>query len=144
MVSARAHSEPNVPGQEQIEKNVNTTDRKMKPKMVTGARPATDVMRMGLGAIIDDLRARMKWGQEDLAREITKRATKMDISIKPNRIVISDWERGKYAPQLRHRLVLARLAAADVRTEDLAEFFRLPLGAWRPGQYIRSRERMTS
>lgn len=77
-----------------------------------------------------DLRARMRWGQDDLAKEITKTAAKMRVAIAPNRICVSRWENGEAAPSSEHRMVLARIAAKHGH-EDIAELFRAPVSAWR-------------
>ncbi len=83
-----------------------------------------------------DLRARMEWGQEDLAREMCKVAAKMGSDIRPNRICVLRWENGEAAPNEHHRVVLARIAARERKTEDLAQLFRAPVSAWRLAAYV--------
>lgn len=88
-------------------------------------------MHRGLGRAVADLRARMGWGQEDLAREITRVGSKMGFTIKPNVVCISRWENGDFAPSEDHRAVLARIAGRDPRTQHLAVLFRAPMSLWR-------------
>ncbi|HEX7970698.1 MAG TPA: hypothetical protein VF501_00505 [Thiobacillus sp.] len=99
-------------------------------------KQTTDAMHRGLRKAVVDLRERMRWGQEDLANEITKVAAKMKIPISPNRRCVIRWEAGEAAPDPQHRAVLARIAARDPRTEDLAELFRAPLAHWRLAAYV--------
>ena len=90
----------------------------------------TDAMRRGLSRAVLDLRTRMRWGQEDLAKEITKTAARMRVAITPNRTCVSRWENGDAAPSSEHRMVLAKIAAKHGH-EDIAELFRAPVSAWR-------------
>jgi hypothetical protein len=99
-------------------------------------KKTTDAMRRGLSRAVVDLRARMRWGQTDLADEITKCAAKMGISLKPNQVCISRWENRETAPSQQHRMVLAKIAAKHSH-EDLAEFFRAPISAWRLVGYVK-------
>lgn len=92
-------------------------------------------MHRGLSRAVVDLRARMRWGQEDLADEITKVAAKMGVPITPNRICVSRWENMETAPSQQHRMVLSRIAAKNGH-EDLAEFFRAPVSLWRLVGYV--------
>ena len=93
-------------------------------------KPTINAMQRGLSRAVVDLRARLQWGQEDLAREITKMAAKMRVAIAPNRICVSRWENGETAPSPEHRMVLARISAKHGH-EDIAELFRAPVSAWR-------------
>ncbi len=93
-------------------------------------KTTTDAMHRGLSRAVVDLRARMRWGQEDLANEITKWAAKMRVPITPTRRCILRWEHCETAPSAQHRMVLARIAAKHGH-EDLAELFRAPVMAWR-------------
>jgi hypothetical protein len=88
-------------------------------------------MHRGLRKAVVDLRARMEWGQEDLAKEMCKMAAKMGFDIRPSRRCVCRWEAGDAAPNEHHRVVLARIAARDPRTEDLANYFRAPVAVWR-------------
>ncbi len=101
----------------------------------------TEAMHRGLRRAVVELRAKMRWGQEDLATEITKVAAKMGIPITPNRICVIRWEAGDAAPNLQHRAVLAKIAARDRRTEHLAEYFRAPLAHWRLAAYVQLEEK---
>ncbi len=95
-------------------------------------------MQRGLSRAVSDLRARMEWSQEDLAREITREAAKLGFQIKPNQVCVSRWENREAAPSEEHRKALARLAARHKKTEDLAEYFRAPISAWRLAGYVQS------
>lgn len=101
-----------------------------------GVKRTTDAMRRGLSRAVVDLRARMRWSQEDLAREISKLATKMGVAITPNRICVTRWENCETAPSQQHRMVLARIAARHGH-EDIAELFRAPISAWRLVGYVK-------
>jgi hypothetical protein len=72
----------------------------------------------------------MRWGQEDLANEMTRYAAKMGVPITPHRNCVSRWENCDASPSAQHRMVLARIATKH-KHEDLAEFFRAPVSAWR-------------
>ena len=89
-------------------------------------KTTTDAMHLGLGRAVVDLRARLHWGQEDLADAMHKQ----DKTLTPDRITVSRWERGEHAPSETHRLALARIAAKH-EYDDLVELFRAPISAWR-------------
>lgn len=109
-----------------------TTGRDNKEgRTVCNVNKATEAMHRGLGRAVGQLRARMQWGQADLAKEINKHASRMNIVLTPDQGTISRWESGDKAPSPRHRMVLARIAAKHKATEDLAEIFRAPVSAWR-------------
>lgn len=93
-------------------------------------------MHRGLRKAVLDLRERMRWGQEDLANEMTKVAARMRIPITPTQACVSRWESGHTAPNEQHRAVLAKIAARDERTKHLAELFRAPLSHWRMAAYL--------
>ena len=92
-------------------------------------------MHRGLSRAVLDLRARMRWGQTELADEISKGAARLGLNIKPNQVCVSRWENGETAPSQQHRMVLARIAGKNGH-EDLAEFFRAPVSAWRLVGYV--------
>ena len=81
-------------------------------------------MHRGLGKSVLELRARMHWGQEDLALRLG------EIMEAPDRFVISRWENCSQAPSPIYRVALARIAAKH-KHDDLAETFRAPRSAWR-------------
>jgi hypothetical protein len=101
-----------------------------------GLKRTTDAMRRGLGRAVVDLRARMRWGQTDLADEISKGAARRGLTIKPNQVCVSRWENCETAPSQQHRMVLAKIATKNGR-QDLAEFFRAPVSAWRLVGYVK-------
>ena len=51
-----------------------------------------DARHRGMSDAVMGLRARMRWGQSDLANEITRTAGKMGMRIAPNQGCISRWE----------------------------------------------------
>jgi len=92
----------------------------------------TAEMHEALGEAVLELRETMKWGQADLARQITIEARrKLGLRLIPAKQVISRWERGLRAPSPDYRMVLCHLALRDERTKHLADTFRLPTQAWR-------------
>lgn len=93
-------------------------------------RLSTDAMRRGLSLAVVELRARLGWGQEDLAQAITRQGARLNLTLAPDRITISRWENRERSPSPEHRMVLARIAVGHGH-EDLAELFRAPVSAWR-------------
>jgi hypothetical protein len=93
-------------------------------------KKTTDAMHRGLSRAVVELRARMRWGQADLARQITKQGTRARVALEPDRETISRWEHGEQAPSPIYRMALARVASKHGQ-EDLAELFRAPIIAWR-------------
>ena len=92
-------------------------------------------MQRGLSRAVIDLRARMRWGQTELADEISKGAARLGLTIKPNQVCVSRWENSETAPSQPHRMVLAKIASKNGH-EDLAAFFRAPVSAWRLVGYV--------
>lgn len=90
-----------------------------------------NTMHRGLRKAVVNLRAAKGWGQEDLAKEMCRMAMKMGVPIKPNQVSVSRWEKGEVSPNEDARIVLARIAATDESTKDLAALFRLPVAYWR-------------
>jgi len=86
----------------------------------------TDAMHECLSRAVVELRARLRWGQQDLADRIARRAARMGLGIKPNQVCVSRWENCETAPSPQHRMVLARIASKNEH-EDLANLFRAPL-----------------
>ena len=86
-------------------------------------------MRRGLGRAVVELRARMHWGQLDLADHIAK-SVGGAVMAAPDQEVISRWENGVQAPSPIYRAALARIAAKH-KHDDLVETFRAPMSAWR-------------
>jgi transcriptional regulator with XRE-family HTH domain len=95
-------------------------------------------MQKGLGKAVVDLRAALRWSQEDLAHEIT-RVTRSGARLHPTQDRISRWETGDAAPSQEYRAALAKIAAQSKKTEDLAELFRAPVSAWRLVGYVKLR-----
>ena len=93
-------------------------------------KKTTDAMQRGLSRAVVALRERMRWGQMDLATELTKQGARAKIAMTPTQGTISRWEHGEQAPSAPHRMALARVAA-KYGHEDLAEVFRAPVSAWR-------------
>lgn len=92
-------------------------------------KKTTEVMHKAIGRAVVELRRRMNWGQAELARQISSEHTGARLAA--NQAMISQWEHGVHAPSPDYRIALSRIAARSKRTEDLAEFFRLPVSAWR-------------
>jgi hypothetical protein len=90
----------------------------------------TEAMHKGLSRAVIELRARMRWGQTDLAKEISRQGVRAKVTLTPDQGTISRWERCESAPSPQHRMVLARIASKNGH-EDLAELFRAPISAWR-------------
>jgi hypothetical protein len=93
-------------------------------------KKTTDAMHRGLGRAVVELRARMRWGQMDLAHHISRHGSRGGLMVAPSQEVISRWENCSQAPSPIYREALARLCA-KYRHEDLAETFRAPISAWR-------------
>ena len=77
-----------------------------------------------LGWAVVELRARMQWGQEDLAHEINRLTYHPEEGRvpRPNQQQISDWENGKHAPGRLHRWALGKIARSH-NHDDLADVF---------------------
>jgi hypothetical protein len=84
-----------------------------------GVRLTTEGMHRWLARAVVELRARMGWGEVDLADQITKYAARLNLDGRPNQVCVSRWENGETAPSQQHRMVLARIAAKNGH-EDLA------------------------
>lgn len=93
-------------------------------------RKTTDAMHRCLGRAVVELRARMDWGQMDLAHKISKSGTGGAVVIAPSREVISRWENATHAPSPVYRAAMARLAA-KYEHDDLVHVFRAQASAWR-------------
>ena len=87
-------------------------------------------MQRGLGRAVVELRARMHWGQVDLADQIAKHGVGGAVMAAPEQGAISRWENGVQAPSPIYRAALARIAAKH-KHDDLVETFRAPMSAWR-------------
>ncbi len=72
----------------------------------------------------------MRWGQKDLACEISKHGVRAKVKLAPDQRAVSRWERGAIAPSPLARMALARIAM-KYKHEDLAQLFRAPVSAWR-------------
>ena len=90
----------------------------------------TDAMKRGLSDAVVELRARMQWGQMELASQIRAQGRRLRVELLPTQETISRWENGGQAPSPEYRMVLSKIAAKH-RHEDLAELFRAPISAWR-------------
>lgn len=93
-------------------------------------KKTTEAMHRCLGRAVVELRARMRWGQEDLAQQISRHGGRAGLMLGPSVGMISRWEHGEQAPSPAYRMALARIAAKDKATEDLAELFRAPMISW--------------
>ena len=93
-------------------------------------RKTTMAMRAQLRLAVVELRARMQWGQADLAREINKYDRKATAGKTLHREIVARWEAGNDAPSPNRRMALAKIAG-KYRHEDLADIFRAPVIAWR-------------
>ena len=102
-----------------------TTGRKPKPPV----KRTTEAMHRGLGRAVAELRARMRWGQVDLAHHISRHGSRVGLTLAPAQEMISRWERCEQAPSPVYRTALAKLAA-EYGHDDLAELFRAPISAW--------------
>jgi hypothetical protein len=87
-------------------------------------------MHKGLSRAVVELRARMRWGQEDLAQHISKHGDGGGVMVAPSREVISRWENCSQAPSPMYRAALARICV-KYKHHDLVETFRAPVSAWR-------------
>src|SRR5512138_3553334 len=86
-------------------------------------------MRQTIGDAIGELRRFHDWSQEELAREISRRARRGTPA--PPRQMISDWEHATHAPAPAHRIALARIAESEKLTEDLAPLFLAGMESWK-------------
>jgi hypothetical protein len=93
-------------------------------------KKTTEAMHKCLGRAVVELRARMRWGQLDLADNISRHGTVGAVMVAPSQEVISRWENGTQAPSPIYRAAMARLAA-KYEHDDLVETFRAPTSAWR-------------
>ena len=102
----------------------------------------TEVMRHGVGMAVVELRRRMEWSQDMLAREIHKYSASGDRIPLLHRETIARWENGNNLPTTDHRVALAKLVAARVQhlpknkethlaLYDLHAVFGASLGTWR-------------
>src|SRR5689334_12101619 len=96
----------------------------------------TEAMHQGLSRAVVELRARMKWGQADLAQAIQLQGSRVHLILTPDQGTISRWERCQSAPSQQHRMVLSRISSKNGH-EDLAELFRAPVSAWRLVGHVR-------
>ncbi len=87
-------------------------------------------MHKGLGRAVVELRARMRWGQQDLALNISRHGGVGVVMAAPGQGAISRWENGTQAPSPIYRAALARIAAKHGHN-DLVDTFRAPTSAWR-------------
>jgi transcriptional regulator with XRE-family HTH domain len=87
-------------------------------------------MQKGLGRAVLELRARMGWGQQDLAQNISRHGGVCGVMTAPGQGAISRWENGTQAPSPIYRAAMARLAAKHGHN-DLVDTFRAPMSAWR-------------
>jgi transcriptional regulator with XRE-family HTH domain len=76
-----------------------------------------------------ELRARMRWGQEDLAHAINRFANGDARVRRPDHKDISRWENGEYAPASVHRRALGKIAE-KYKYPDLAKIFRAAPVSW--------------
>ncbi len=90
----------------------------------------TKTMQLGLGQTVLILRTRLRWTQAQLAKEITKHAARLDMTITPDQVTVSRWEQEEKAPSPAHRMVLAKIAEKN-GYEDLAEVFRASPTTWK-------------
>jgi hypothetical protein len=87
----------------------------------TAAR-STAVAGTSIGAAILELRARMEWGQEDLAKHIRRHGGRFGTT--PIRNLISAWENERQSPSRGYRIALTRIATAR-KHKDLARVFEV-------------------
>jgi hypothetical protein len=80
---------------------------------------------------VAELRARMRWGQEDLAREINRFANGNGLGRvrRPDHKDISRWENGEHAPAEVYRRTLGKIAERN-KQRDLAKMFRAAPDTW--------------
>jgi transcriptional regulator with XRE-family HTH domain len=88
-------------------------------------RKTTEVMHTCLGRVVNELRQRLEWSQEELARAIGKHGGQAT-----DHMTVSRWERGIDAPSPVKRMALGKIAAKHGH-EDLADVFRAAMTAWR-------------
>lgn len=86
-------------------------------------------MRQTIGDAIGELRRFHNWSQEELAREISRRARRGTPA--PPRQMISEWEHGTHAPAPAYRIALARVAESEKATEELAPLFLAGADSWK-------------
>lgn len=94
-------------------------------------KKTTEAMHRGLSNAVIELRRRMNWGQEDLARQINRHGARPGSLLASTKQMISGWENGEHAPSPVYRAALGRIAEKHEATEDLAAVFRAPTIAWR-------------
>jgi len=83
-----------------------------------------------LGRAVIDLRARLKWSQADLARQIHRRTKQKNEQLpEVHQETVSRWERGAQMPSITYRLALAKIATAHDH-HDLTAAFRASPDAW--------------
>ena len=99
-------------------------------------KKTTEAMHRGLSRAVLELRARMRWGQADLALQIAMHGGRAGRMLPPSQEVISRWENAAQAPSPEYRRVLGNIAAKH-RHDDLAETFRAPISAWRLVGHVR-------
>lgn len=92
-------------------------------------KKATEAMHRHVGRAITELRRTMNWSQEELAHEIRRHRTGL-IMQEPTKDMVSKWEHGIKAPASEYRTALARIAAKDKATEDLAPIFLASIATW--------------
>jgi hypothetical protein len=76
-----------------------------------------------------ELRARLRWGQEDLAHEINRFANGLERVRRPDHKDISRWENGEHAPATVYRRTLGKIAERH-KHGDLAKLFRAGSDTW--------------
>ena len=88
--------------------------------------------RKAIARAVVELRTRMQWGQEDLAREIG-RLTYHPVRgrlPRPDRTMIWRWESGQQPPNHIHRWALGKIARSH-KHDDLANIFCANNPCWR-------------
>ena len=88
-------------------------------------KKTTEAMHTGLGKAVNELRRRLEWSQEELARAIGKHDGQPT-----DHMTVSRWERGIDAPLPVKRMALGKIAAKHGH-EELADVFRAATSAWR-------------
>src|SRR5512141_2129207 len=86
-------------------------------------------MRRIIGDAIGELRRFYDWGQDELAREISRNAKRGTEA--PTDEMVSRWEHAVRAPDPRYRTALARIAEKEGETANLVPIFLAGIHGWK-------------